>query len=229
MNKSYLITGANRGIGLALTKIIIEQGDRVIALCRKPEEAEELRTISNTQDNLNIFKADVTKEDELIEISKSIDNIDFLICNAGIMGPRGGMNDKDANYRNISEVLMTNVAGPFFTIKSFIGKLRESKDPKIVILSSRMGTQMHQGSDAYFYRASKAAVNNIMVSFSNELNQFNIPITSFHPGWVQTDMGGSHAALSPKESASSLIEQFKELGSKNTGKFYNYEGSEISF
>jgi NAD(P)-dependent dehydrogenase (short-subunit alcohol dehydrogenase family) len=229
MNKSYLITGANRGIGLALTKIIIKKGERVIALCRKPEDAGELLTISNTQSNLNVFKADVTKEDELIEISKSIDNIDFLICNAGIMGPRGGMNDKSANYENISEVLMTNVAGPFFTIKSFIGKLRESRNPKIAIISSRMGTQLHNGSDAYFYRASKAAVNNIMVSFSNELDQFNIPITSFHPGWVQTDMGGRHASLSPEESASSLFKQFKELSEENTGKFYNYDGSEISF
>ena len=74
-----------------------------------------------------------------------------------------------------------------------------------------MGIQKHNGSNATIYRASKAAVNNVMVSISEEFKSKKIIVSSFHPGWVRTDMGGPNATLSTKESASALIKSFENL------------------
>ena len=92
-----------------------------------------------------------------------------------------------------------------------------------------MGVQNHSGSSASIYRASKAAVNNIMISISEEFKSKKITVASFHPGWVRTDMGGPNATLSTKESASSLIKNFENLTFENTGKFFNYDGTTMNF
>jgi len=97
------------------------------------------------------------------------------------------------------------------------------------LISSIMSVQKHSGSNALIYRASKAAVNNIMVSISQEFKSKYITVSSFHPGWVRTDMGGPNATLSAKESASSLIKSFENLTFEDTGKFFNYDGNEMNF
>ena len=90
-----------------------------------------------------------------------------------------------------------------------------------------MGSQQHSGAGAYFYRASKAGVNNIMVTLANELKTQGIAVASYHPGWVQTDMGGSAADITSAVSAKGLIERFGELNLAKTGQFFNYDGSQL--
>jgi NAD(P)-dependent dehydrogenase (short-subunit alcohol dehydrogenase family) len=90
-----------------------------------------------------------------------------------------------------------------------------------------MGSQQHQGTSAYFYRASKAGANNIMVSLANELQPQGIAVASFHPGWVRTDMGGDHADISPEESAHGLVQQFDSMSLVQTGGFFNYDGKPL--
>jgi NAD(P)-dependent dehydrogenase (short-subunit alcohol dehydrogenase family) len=90
-----------------------------------------------------------------------------------------------------------------------------------------MGSQHHQGSNAYFYRASKAGANNLMVTLANELKADGIAVTSFHPGWVRTDMGGADADISPQESAAGLLAQFRGLTLKDSGAFLNYDGKSL--
>ena len=125
------------------------------------------------------------------------------------------------------EVLNVNVIGSILTVKHFSKIL--NKDAKIILISSIMGVQNHSGSSATIYRASKAAVNNIMISISEEFKSKKITVVSFHPGWVRTDMGGPNATLSTKESASSLIKNFENLTFENTGKFFNYDGTMMNF
>ena len=228
MSYSFLITGANKGIGFALAGELLNQGHKVIALCRESSDLINLEKLKSVNiDNLEIFNADVTDEDQLKDISNNINQIDVIICNAGIMGAKGGMFDQQNTPNTILNILMTNVAGPFFTIRSFLEKLKTSKKPKIAIISSHMGSQQHGSSDAYFYRASKAAVNNLMVTFSRELHNYEIPVASFHPGWVRTDMGGNYASLSPEESAKALIKLILELNMKDSGNFFNYDGNNL--
>ena len=230
MSINYLITGANRGIGLALTAEVLKNKEKVISLCRESSDSDDLVSLQSTNPGrVELCNADVTVEKDLVNASKNIEHLDVLVCNAGIMGARGGMMDEDNDYNGISDVLMTNVAGPFFTIRAFLNKIKRSRNPKIIIISSQMGSQKHSGSESYFYRASKAAINNIMISFSNELRRSEIPIVSVHPGWVRTEMGGSFATLSTQESASSLYKFIQKIDMTKSGHFYNYDGNKLDF
>jgi len=122
---------------------------------------------------------------------------------------------------------MTNMAGPFFTARAFLSQLKTSKHPRIAIISSYMGSQQHGGTTAHFYRASKAGANNLMVTLSHELKSSGITVTSFHPGWVRTDMGGAGADISPQESATALLTRFRGLTLKQSGAFLNYDGKPL--
>ena len=224
--KTILITGSNRGIGLELIKESLAKNFSVIGTFRNKNNARELLKLKSN--NLKLFEMDVVKEKSILNVSNNINNtIDYLICNAGINNGYGGIFDIDHNYEKMLEVLNVNVLGCILTIKHFTKNL--SKNAKIILISSIMSVQKHSGSNAVIYRASKAAVNNIMVSISQEFKSKYITVSSFHPGWVRTDMGGPNATLSAKESASSLIKSFENLTFEDTGKFFNYDGSEMNF
>ena len=224
--KTILITGSNRGIGLELIKESLAKNFSVIGTFRNKNNARELLKLKSN--NLKLFEMDVVKEKSILNVSNNIDDtIDYLICNAGINNGYGGIFDIDHSYEKMLEVLNVNVLGCILTIKHFTKNL--SKNAKIILISSIMSIQKHSGSNAVIYRASKAAVNNIMVSISQEFKSKYITVSSFHPGWVRTDMGGPNATLSAKESASSLIKSFENLTFEDTGKFFNYDGNEMNF
>ena len=224
--KTILITGSNRGIGLELVKESLAKNFSVVGTFRNKNNAQELLKLKSN--NLKLFEMDVVKEKSILNVSNNIDDtIDYLICNAGINNGYGGIFDIDHSYEKMLEVLNVNVLGCILTIKHFTKNL--SKNAKIILISSIMSVQKHSGSNAVIYRASKAAVNNIMVSISQEFKSKYITVSSFHPGWVRTDMGGPNATLSAKESASSLIKSFENLTFEDTGKFFNYDGSEMNF
>ena len=224
--KTILITGSNRGIGLELVKESLSKKFSVIGTFRNKENAQELCQLNSN--NLKLFAMDVVDEKSIMDVSKNIHKpIDFLICNAGINNGYGGIFDQDHTHEKMLEVLNVNVIGSILTIKHFSTIL--NKNAKIILISSIMGVQNHTGSSATIYRASKAAVNNIMISISEEFKSKKITVVSFHPGWVRTDMGGPNATLSTKESASSLIKNFENLTFEDTGKFFNYDGNEMNF
>ena len=224
--KTILITGSNRGIGLELVKESLSKNFSVIGTFRNKENSQELFQLSSN--NIKLFEMDVVDEKSVLDVSKNIHNpIDYLICNAGINNGYGSIFDQDHTHEKMLEVLNVNVIGSILTVKHFSKIL--NKDAKIILISSIMGVQNHSGSSASIYRASKAAVNNIMISISEEFKSKKITVVSFHPGWVRTDMGGPNATLSTKESASSLIKNFENLTFENTGKFFNYDGTTMNF
>ena len=224
--KTILITGANRGIGLELVKESLAKKFSVIGTFRNRENSLALFELSSN--DMKLFEMDVVDEKSILDVSKNIHNpIDYLICNAGINNGYGNIFDQDHTYEKMLEVLNVNVIGSILTVKHFSKIL--NKDAKIILISSIMGVQNHSGSSATIYRASKAAVNNIMISISEEFKSKKITVASFHPGWVRTDMGGPNATLSTKESASSLIKNFENLTFENTGKFFNYDGTMMNF
>ena len=224
--KTILITGSNRGIGLELVKESLSKNFSVIGTFRNKENSQELFQLNSN--NIKLFEMDVVDEKSVLDVSKNIHKpIDYLICNAGINNGYGSIFDQDHTHEKMLEVLNVNVIGSILTVKHFSKIL--NKDAKIILISSIMGVQNHSGSSASIYRASKAAVNNIMISISEEFKSKKITVASFHPGWVRTDMGGPNATLSTKESASSLIKNFENLTFENTGKFFNYDGTTMNF
>ena len=224
--KTILITGANRGIGLELVKESLANNFYVFATFRNKQNSEQLLQIKSN--NIEFLEMDVIDEQSIINASKDTKYpIDYLVCNAGINNGFGTLFDKDHSHENMLDVLNVNVLGCILTIRNFSKYL--NANAKIILISSILGVQKHNGSNATIYRASKAAVNNVMVSVSEELKSKNITVSSFHPGWVRTDMGGSNATLSAKESATSLINSFENLTIDNTGKFFNYDGSLMNF
>lgn len=224
--KTILITGANRGIGLELVKESLAKKFSVIGTFRNKQNSHALFKLNSN--NMKLFEMDVVDEKSILDVSKNIHNpIDYLICNAGINNGYGSIFDQDHTHEKMLEVLNVNVIGSILTVKHFSKIL--NKDAKIILISSIMGVQNHSGSSATIYRASKAAVNNIMISISEEFKSKKITVASFHPGWVRTDMGGPNATLSTKESASSLIKNFENLTFENTGKFFNYDGTMMNF
>ena len=225
-NKSIFISGANRGIGLELVKESLNKDFFVIGTFRNKFKSKKIFGIKSS--NIKLFEMDVVEENTIISVSNQLNQpIDYLVCNAGINNGFGNLFDEDHSHADMLEVLNINVLGCILTIKNLKKNLNENA--KIILISSILGIQKHNGSSAMIYRASKAAVNNVMVSISEELKSENITVVSFHPGWVRTDMGGPNADLSANESAKSLIKSFERLKFEDTGKFFNYDGKIINF
>tara|TARA_A100001015_G_scaffold290815_1_gene364285 strand:- start:223 stop:900 length:678 start_codon:yes stop_codon:yes gene_type:complete len=200
--KNILITGANRGIGFELVKESIAKGYSVVGTFRNKQNSVELLKIKS--DKVKFLEMDVVDETSISKVSSQIAQpLDYLICNAGINNGYGNFFHEDHSHEKMLEVLNVNVLGCILTIKHLSKNL--NRYAKIILISSIMGTQEHKGSNATIYRASKAAVNNVMVSISEEFKSKDITVASFHPGWVRTAMGGPNATLSAKDSAVALI------------------------
>jgi NAD(P)-dependent dehydrogenase (short-subunit alcohol dehydrogenase family) len=221
MKETFLITGSNRGIGLELTKLCLSKNFNVEACCRNPEASDELKNLSNHNPHLNVTKMDVTNSKSILSAAENFQNkIDILVCNAGVNNGKGDIFSKEHNENAIMEVMMVNVGGPFLTIQNLYKNLNKNS-------SSLMGTQTHLSNNAPIYRASKAAANNLMRTISNHFLNDNIIVSSYHPGWVRTDMGGANADISAEESATGLINHFLKLQKSDTGKFFNYDGKPL--
>ena len=230
MSKTIFITGANRGIGLELTKKALIRGDNVIASTRQMSSSPELLSLSKHYDKVKVVVLDVCNEKKLKELAKTIKNpIDILVCNAGVLNSYGGLQDPRQNFSSIETVLMTNIAGVFLTAQSFLSNILKGTPGKIAIISSRMGSQEMSGSNAPIYRASKAAATNLARSLAKELAPVGVAVGAYHPGWVRTDMGGAKADVSPSESALGLLDRFDALTLTSTGTFEDYHGNKLPF
>ena len=227
---TILITGANRGIGLALATLALKRGDKVIAGCRNLGSAPELSALQkNYSEHCSIIELDVVDEQSLESAASSLrEPLDLLVCNAGVQNGYSGMHGEENTMAAFEKVLVTNVASPFFTTRAFLPHLRESSGAaKVAVISSLMGSQAHMAANAYAYRASKAGANNIAVTLSHELASENIAVATYHPGWVRTDMGGPNGDISPAESAAGLLDRFDELSMEQSGLFINYNGDKL--
>jgi NAD(P)-dependent dehydrogenase (short-subunit alcohol dehydrogenase family) len=124
---------------------------------------------------------------------------------------------------------MTNIAGPFFTVRAFHAHLKRSARGKVAIISSIMGSNQRQMGNAHAYCASKAGATNLAGALAAELRADGIAVGAYHPGWVRTDMGGSSADISAEESAAGLLERIDILSVGSTGTYEDYRGVAIPF
>ncbi len=223
--ETILITGANRGIGFEMTRLLVEDGRSVIATCRNPEAAIELRGLENS--NLNIHQLEVTDSNsiESLKLALSGVQIDVLINNAGEMGSKQqSIDDMDIDaWRHTFDV---NAIAPFQISMSLLKNLKLSSRPRIISVSSQMGALSRVSSGAYAYRSSKAALNKVMQVMAKDLESENILVCPIHPGWVQTDMGGPSADITVNESAAGIIRFMDSMTSEQSGRFWKWNGEE---
>jgi len=222
-----LITGANRGIGLALTKQYLDLGWQVTASCRELAKATELTGLNCPQ--LHYIELDITDYPAVSQLADNIEAIDLLINNAGYYGPKGyGFGNTDVEqWRQVFEI---NTIAPLKMVELLYPKLAAGQGKTIVCLSSKVGSMTENTSGGgYIYRSSKAALNSVVKSLHNDLSAQGYKVAALHPGWVQTEMGGPNALIDTKTSAQGLIAVIEGLDASQSGGFYDYRGESIGW
>ncbi|MGF1515557.1 MAG: SDR family oxidoreductase [Elainellaceae cyanobacterium] len=212
---TYVITGANRGIGLEYCRQLKSRGDSVIAVCRSP--SDELKALGmRIEDEVDITSdADV---DDLVDRLKGTE-IDVLINNAGII-ERVGLDTLD--FDSILRQFQVNAMGALRITSRLLPNL--SPGSKVVLMTSRMGSiEDNTSGSAYGYRMSKAAMSMGGKSLSLDLKPRGIAVAILHPGMVQTRMTG-YSGIKTEESVSNLLQRIDELDLSNTGTFWHAKG-----
>jgi len=223
----FLITGAARGIGRELARQALAGGDQVVATVRPGGESALDPLKAEAGDRLSVLVMDVREPAMVVAAAAAFaEPIDVLINNAGIIGP-ARQATVDMDFDGFADTLAVNTLGPLRVVQAFLKNLRLGDRPRIVTISSKMGSMSHQVSGRIAYRASKAAVNKVMQGLATDLRGDGIVVISMHPGWVRTDMGGGGADLAVEESAAGIYAVAKDITLENTGCFINYDGSAI--
>lgn len=232
MSGSVLITGCNRGLGLEFAYQYARDGWRVHACARDLVHAEDLLALeARFPEQVQLHTLDVNKDGQIKALDRVLgdETIDLLINNAGYYGPRGvcfGKIERDL-WR---QVLETNTLSPLMLTQALYPRIATSKLKTVAFLSSKVGSiSDNQSGGGYYYRSSKTALNQVVKSLAIDLAGAGIKVVALHPGWVQTDMGGQGALLTPEESVSALRTRLQQLGMDQSGTFLNYDGSVISW
>jgi NAD(P)-dependent dehydrogenase (short-subunit alcohol dehydrogenase family) len=217
MNLNVLITGANRGIGLALVERYHAQGNQVYAVCRS--SSDELRSLLGVE---IIDGVDVTKDQDLFRVKEHLGDIklDILINNAGIMSDEelGGI-----NFEAVQLQFSINAIGPLKTTQTLLNNLSDGS--KVVLVTSRMGSIADNGSGGYYgYRMSKAALNAAGMSLARDLKPMNISVAMLHPGFVKTALFSNEGNISADDSALHLTRRIEQLSQMNTGVLQHANG-----
>jgi len=215
-----LITGANRGLGLELSRQLLARGEDVVATCRRPEGATELQALmAQHAGRGEVLPLDVRDDASVAAAAQRVDRLDWLINNAGV-NPRQGFDAITA--ATMLEAFDTNAVGALRLILALRDRL--SDGGRIVNVSSQLGslTRQSPGFGTLGYNASKAAMNMLTRQAS-----FALPkqiVLAIHPGWVQTDMGGPHAAVDVVTAARGVITVTEQARTDDSGGFFTYVG-----
>ena len=230
--KTIFITGSSRGIGLEMAKQSLAAGDHVLASCRKPQDAVELKELLNRYDRLDILKMDVNSKSSVDhcfgELHAQKQPIDLLFNNAGIID---WSNIHEVSEVSFEKIYQTNVIGAFNSLRGSIPCLRLSSNPIVVNLSSRLGSIGLRGETqlggAISYQCSKSALNMLTRQAALDLKALGICVISLSPGWVKTDMGGDKAKYDVKESVRLLSSTIEKVSLKDSGTFIGEDGLPI--
>ena len=232
MKSTILITGANRGIGLALLRELLARGDIVIAACRNPAASKELQELEVRHPGvLTVVKLDVDSDYSVDfaarhEIFAKIGALDVIINNAAVFPEEGHESIEEINLAHFRVAFETNVMGVIHVTRTFLPLLEKGNNPRIVNISSGAGSISDKKDFAYYaYSTSKAALNMVTRAMAEELRRRKITVVAISPGWVKTEMGGPDAPLTPEESARSLAKTIAGLSLKDTSSFLNRDGA----
>lgn len=211
---NVLVTGASNGIGLALTKKLLQEGASVIAVTRSGEIADF------SHPKLTVIKADISSEQSIKKAAENVKELgiklDCVVNNAGVGLDLG---DEIPTEELMNATFATNTTGTVLFTEAFIEFIQDGG--QIVFLSTAMALLRNLAPNAPAYRMSKAAINIYAVMLSQRLADKNIRVTPLHPGWVQTRMGGDTAPVTLEKSVNGIYKAITE--NTQTGKFWNIE------
>ncbi|XP_017757692.1 PREDICTED: C-factor [Eufriesea mexicana] len=242
--KSILITGCNRGLGLGLVKQLVKLSqppENIFATCRDAKKATELTELAKKSKNIHIIEIDLvnTKDyDKIIQIvSEKVGNagLNILFNNAGISTKftRLGL----VKEEQLTETFFVNTVVPILLTKALLPLLKAASNnfvdkskmninrAAIINMSSSLGSITDNTMGGFYpYRCSKAALNAATKSMSVDLKEDGILVTCLHPGWVQTDMGGSNAPMNVDTSVTNILNTLNSLTENHTGCFIQHDG-----
>uniref|UniRef100_K3WSA4 Ketoreductase domain-containing protein n=1 Tax=Globisporangium ultimum (strain ATCC 200006 / CBS 805.95 / DAOM BR144) TaxID=431595 RepID=K3WSA4_GLOUD len=228
--KTVLITGSTRSIGLKLAELYIKRGWNVIGVARDLNRADQLKSLSPYK----IVQLDASDEASIVDAAKQLEGepIDLVINNAGIFDDLDLASVTKDEFMRAFEV---NSVGPFLVTRALLPNLRlaaaNSGSACVAQISSRLGSIGHNtsthGGGIYSYRASKAAINMINSSLAVDLKSDSIVCVVLHPGYVATDLNGHQGTISTDTSVGGLVGVIDKLSIAETGKFFDYTGTEL--
>ncbi len=231
------ITGANRGLGLELTRQYLERGDQVFAACRQPAAATELQPLKQQYaDRLVLLTLDLTDDASIAAavatVRETTEALDVLINNAGVY-PHAGSGDDHQRLGQLThadaiETMQVNAIGPLLMSQALLPLLRSGHKGRILSISSGQGSLTWKATgDPYHYSASKAALNMYMRSLAAEIGHLGLISVLVDPGWMRTEMGGDHATQEPADSARGIIRLADQLHAEENGSFVTWQGRPV--
>lgn len=235
MSETILITGANRGLGLALSKIWLAQGDKVFAACREPQKSAELAALKKTHpSNLELVSLSVDSEASVAsafkEVSGKTQHLDVVYNNAGISPQPFDAILEKVELDKMREGFEVNTLGPLRVAQAFLPLLKKAGNPRIINMTSGLASLSGKNEGRFYaYGVSKSALNMLTRTMAFDLKRERVVCVVLDPGWVQTDMGGPSAPLKPGESASAIVKTVKGLTLERTGSFLYNDGKDLNW
>ncbi|MEJ1962270.1 MAG: SDR family oxidoreductase [Gammaproteobacteria bacterium] len=234
--ETVLITGANSGIGLEFAKQYAEKNWTVIATHRHDDTPESLAKLVAQHPNVRVEKMDVASKDSVFGLAKKLRGqpIDVLINNAGVFCLCDWMDANDTSqrfgtlrYEDFDTIFETNVRGVIMVSEAFVENVKASGQKKIITISSTVGTISKPGNRAFWYGASKAAVNKINVNLAEVLRSSNVIVVPMHPGAVLVEKQAAKKGnfIETDYSIRQMIATIGKLKMSDSGKFTNYDGT----
>jgi NAD(P)-dependent dehydrogenase (short-subunit alcohol dehydrogenase family) len=218
---TVLITGANRGIGLALAGKFLAEGYQVIGTARKPAVAKDLQ-----EAGIRVQQLDVTSQASVNDLAQALAGqpIDILINNAGIIG-HSTKTFAELDVDQLDRVFDVNTLGPLRVTQALMPNLEAGQGKTVATISSTMGSiERNTWRCCIGYRASKAAVNSANKTLSIEYGGQGFVFVVLHPGYVKTDMNNGAGEITSQQSADGLFAVISNLQSEDNGGFYDWQG-----
>lgn len=234
---TVLVTGANRGIGLALATNYAERGWTVYATARKPKKADELNALAAANPKVTVVTMDLLNHKSIDKLAKQLEGvpIDVLFNNAAILGDPAAQELGRFDYDTLMNVMEVNVAGTLKMVEAFLDNVAASDQKKIVGMTSVQGSiGLLRDTSIPFYKMSKAALNMGMGSIALKLKGKKITVALVSPGAVDTQMMNSALSfagmkkanflITTEESAEACINVVDQFELKYTGYFMSHDG-----
>lgn len=226
-----LVTGANRGLGLEFVRQLLARRHHVIAACRHPGKATALNTLAGEYPGrLHVLPLDVTDPRSHAELARELplvtdeEPLDLLVNNAGVL--RGGERFGQVQAADLETSFRTNAMGPFLLVQALAPQIADGGT--VADISSEVGSiALRQEFRTPSYAIGKAAQNMATSLLAQALAPRRIKVIALHPGWVQTDMGGTQAALTPQESVTGLLQVIDRLDEDDSGQFLDWQGQAL--